>query len=304
MENLPRLPSAGYKSHDRGPLEFESRLRREEGDIMTIAKKKVITISPSRPIKEASELMVEKGVRRLPVTSPGTGKLRGVLVTRDIIDFLGGGDKYKIIRNKHKGNFLSAINDPVRIIMNPDHPYGTIDLSIAETAKILLEKNVGGVPILDRDLQVEGIVTERDFARYLPSRARTRVEGHMTRKVVTAESELSIREGMQRMISQGFRRLPVVDDGKLIGIVTSVDMLKYFGSSEVFEHMSSGKVGEALSIGVEEIMSSDVITVAPQTDLGEAAEIMAEHDYGGLPVVKGEKLVGIITERDLLELLS
>lgn len=271
---------------------------------MTLAKKKVITISPSHPIKDASELMVEKEIRRLPVTSSGTGRLQGVLVTRDIINFLGGGEKYKIIKNKHGGNFFSAINDPVRIIMNPNHPYGTTDLSIAETAKILLGKNVGGVPILESDQSVGGIVTERDFARYLPSTAQTRVEGHMTKKVVTAKPELPIREGMQKMISKGFRRMPVVDDGKLLGIVTSVDILRYFGSSEVFTHMESGSIEYALSIGVEEIMSPNVITVDPQTDLGGAAEIMAEHDYGGLPVVKGEKLVGIITERDLLELLA
>lgn len=51
-------------------------------------------------------------------------------------------------------------------------------------------------------------------------------------------------------------------------------------------------------------MSPNVITVNTQTDLGEAAEIMAEYDHGGLPVVKSEKLVGIITEGDLLELLA
>ncbi|KXB03002.1 hypothetical protein AKJ47_02995 [candidate division MSBL1 archaeon SCGC-AAA261G05] len=84
---MGRLPSAGYKSHDRGPREFKSRLRKETGDIMALAKKKVITISPSHPIKDASELMVEKEIRRLPVTSSGTGRLQGALVTRDIINF-------------------------------------------------------------------------------------------------------------------------------------------------------------------------------------------------------------------------
>ncbi|MBS3815424.1 MAG: CBS domain-containing protein [Hadesarchaea archaeon] len=301
---MTKLPSAGYKAQDRGPLEFESKLREEKGDIITLAREEVITISPSRSIKDASELMVSEGVRRLPIINPGTKKLQGVLVSRDIIDFLGGGEKNNIIKNKHDGNFLSAINDSVRLIMNPDHAYGTIDLSIAKTAEILIEEGVGGVPILNKEMQIKGIITERDFAKYIPSKTQTRVEGHMTKKVTTVTPETTIKDGMKKMISQGFRRLPVVEDGELIGIVTSVDVIRYFGSNEVFNHMASGNPEEAMQVEVKEIMSSNVLTVTPEIDLGEAAKLMAENDYGGLPVLKDNEILGIITERDLLEILA
>lgn len=300
---MRKLPSASYKSRDRGPREFKSRLRKETGDIMELARKKIIKISPSHPIKDASEIMVKEGIRRLPVTSPGNEKLQGVLVTRDIIDFLGGGDKYKIIKNKHSENFLSAINDPVRLIINQDYPYGTSEMSIAETANILIEENVGGVPIIGDDQKVVGIVTESDFVNYLPSKTNISVEERMTRKVVTGRPEISIKDVMKRMISEGFRRLPIIENEEMIGIVTSVDILKYFGSSEVFEHMESGDIEDAISISVQEIMSKKVFTVNPEADLGEAAEIMDQRDYAGLPVVENDKLIGIITERDFLELL-
>lgn len=270
---------------------------------MELARKKIIKISPSHPIKDASEIMVKEGIRRLPVTSPGNEKLQGVLVTRDIIDFLGGGDKYKIIKNKHSENFLSAINDPVRLIINQDYPYGTSEMSIAETANILIEENVGGVPIIGDDQKVVGIVTESDFVNYLPSKTNISVEERMTRKVVTGRPEISIKDVMKRMISEGFRRLPIIENEEMIGIVTSVDILKYFGSSEVFEHMESGDIEDAISISVQEIMSKKVFTVNPEADLGEAAEIMDQRDYAGLPVVENDKLIGIITERDFLELL-
>jgi len=301
---LPRDPSASYKSRDRGPLEFESRLHEEEGEIMKIAERDVITIPPSFPIKEASEKMVEEGVRRLPVTSPGTKRLHGVLVTRDIVDFLGGGDKHGIIENKHGGNFLSAINDPVKEIMDADYPYASDKSSISDVAKILWEKGVGGVPIVDRDEKVAGIVSERDFAGYIPQPAGTRVEVHMTKDVVTADPDLFLIDVMRRMIREGFRRLPVVDGDKLVGIITTVDVLNYFGTSEIFKNMSTDHGMDAVSIEVREVMSEDPVVADPKADLGETARKMSGHGYGGLPVVEDGELVGMITERDIVEILA
>jgi len=91
---------------------------------------------------------------------------------------------------------------------------------------------------------------------------------------------------------------------ELVGVITSVDILKYFGTSKMFEHMATGKVDEALSMGVETIMTRDLITVTPDTDIGEAALLMVERGCGGLPVVEEDELVAIITEHDMLELLA
>lgn len=303
-ERMRRLPHMGYKSRDRGPLEFESRLRKEEGNIMPIARRNVITAPPTMRIKDAAELMVRQKVRRLPITDPGTKRLIGILTTRDIVNFLGGGEKFKIIQNKFKGNFLAAVNDQVRTIMSEKVVYGTHDMSIADVANLLLKTGMGGAPIVDEHDHVVGIVSERDFAAYVPSSTGTTVSYHMMRNVVTAEPELQIREAARRMISKGVRRLPVVRFRELVGIVTSVDILRYFGTSKMFEYMATGKVDEAISMGVETIMTRDLLTVAPGTDIGEAARLMVERGCGGLPVVEGDELVGIITERNMLELLA
>ncbi|MDI6819432.1 MAG: CBS domain-containing protein [Candidatus Hodarchaeaceae archaeon] len=300
---MRRLPHVGYKSRDRGPLEFKSRLRREEGNIMPIARRNVLTIPPTVRIKDAAELMVKNKVRRLPITDPGTKRLIGIVTTRDIIDFLGGGERSKIIQNKFKGNFLAAVNDPIRTIMSEKVVHGTFDMSIKDVAKLLLRTGVGGAPILDERAHVVGMVSERDFVPYVPIAAGILVGYHMTRKVVTAEPELQIKEAARRMVSRGVRRLPVVCDRELVGIVTSVDILRYFGTSEMFEHMAHGRVDEAMSVGVDRIMTSKVLTVTPQTDIGEAAALMVERGCGGLPVVERDELVGIMTERNVLELL-
>ncbi|MCS7131271.1 MAG: CBS domain-containing protein, partial [Hadesarchaea archaeon] len=75
------------------------------------------------------------------------------------------------------------------------------------------------------------------------------------------------------------------------------------GTSKMFEYMASGRAEEAMEVEVKEIMTKDVLTVSPQTDIGEAAFLMVQKGCGGLPVVDGEALVGIITEHDMLELL-
>lgn len=300
---MSRDPSASYKSRDRGPIEFESRLHEEEGNIMEIANRNVVGISPGFPIKKASEKMLEEGFRRLPVISPGTDKLHGMLVSTHIVDFLGGGEKNKIIRNKHNGNFLSAINEGCRIIMNPDAPKTTNTSSISEVAKLLCDTGVGGVPILDKEEKVVGIVTERDFTGYMPSPAKARVDRYMTNDIITANPNLFLLDAMKRMISEGFRRLPVVEDGELVGILTSMDVLSYFATSEIFEHMESEDAVDAMSIEINEIMTKDPFTTTPDADLGEIAEVMKKKNYSGLPVLENGTLVGLITERDMLEIL-
>jgi CBS domain-containing protein len=298
---MRRIPH--YKSRDRGPLEFKSRLHREEGPIMSLARKPVITISPTTKIKDAAGLMVKHKVRRLPVTDPGTGRLIGILRTRDIVDFLGGGEKHMIVQSKFNGNFFVAINEPVRTIMSEEVICGTSRMSVMDVVKILLDKGVGGVPILDDDGRIVGIVSERDFISYVPVAIGIPVSYYMARHVVTAEPTLSILDAARRMISMGFRRLPVTQGRELVGMVTTVDILRYFGTSKVFEHMCSHRMEEAMAVGVQEIMTRDVLKVTPETDAGEAAGLMRERGCGGLPVVSAGELVGIITEHDMLRLL-
>jgi CBS domain-containing protein len=247
--------------------------------------------------------MLDNRVRRLPVLRSGTRKPEGMLRSRDLVDFLGGGPKHDMVLYKFGGNFFAAINEPVRSVMTRDFPAGDVYMSIVEAARFLLSTGVGGIPILDRNGDLRGIISERDFMSYVPSSTGTSVSYYMVRRVVTAGPKLSIREAARRMISWGVRRLPIVEKGELAGIVTTVDLLKYFGSSKIFEHMRHQRMDEALSVPLEEIMIKQVVKVAPDADAGEAASLMREKGCGGLPVVEDGSLVGIITEHDLLRLL-
>jgi CBS domain-containing protein len=300
---IVRPPDLGYKARERGPREFRSRPSRKEGTLMTIAKREVVTIPPTFRIKDAAELMVDRRIRRLPVVHPGTGRLLGILITRDLINFLGGGEKYKIVEEKFRGNFAAAVNQPVSFIMSEEPIYATNQMSIEDGIRLLLRTGVGGVPILDEQEKVVGIVSERDFLHYLPEVTGNPVSYYMTRHPFVLAPSDPIKKACTEMISRGVRRLPVVEGKRLVGIVTSVDLLRYFGTGRIFEEMPSGKVEEALRREVSGIMTKNPVTISPERDVGEAASLMIQKGCGGLPVVEEERLEGIITEHDMLKLL-
>ncbi|MHC1605620.1 MAG: CBS domain-containing protein [Candidatus Methanofastidiosia archaeon] len=290
-----------YGKLDRGPVEFGSRIAEREREILKIARKNVVTVPPSTTIKGAAETMTEYDTRRLPIVHPGINTLIGILTTRDVIDFLGGGDKSQLITKKHKGNFLAAINESVREIMSTDVSYITENDSVGTTLKKMVEENVGGFPILNKNRKVMGIVEEEDFVYNIAGIwAGITVEETMTRKVTTLTPGTSISDTSRIMIKNYIRRLPIISDGDLIGIVTTVDILKFFGSSKMLEKMNGPDVEESLHIAISEIMNTKPLTIEPSKDLGKAVQLMKNSKIGCLPVTEDGKLVGIITERDIL----
>ena len=112
------------------------------------------------------------------------------------------------------------------------------------------------------------------------------VGNRMTKEPITVEPEdLSIRAA-HKMQAGGFRRLPVVSDGKLVGIVSDRDLREHRGQLE--------------KIKISGLMTERPLTVTPATTIEEAAQIMLERRIGGLPVVADGRLVGIITASDIM----
>jgi len=127
------------------------------------------------------------------------------------------------------------------------------------------------------------------------------VRERMTRRPVTISPETPISEALDLMRREKVRRLPVLDrEGRLVGIVLEKDLL--YASPSPATSLSIYEMQYLLSkLTVAEVMSRRVITVDEITPLEEAARIMADHRIGGLPVMRGDQLVGIITETDLFK---
>jgi len=129
------------------------------------------------------------------------------------------------------------------------------------------------------------------------------VRERMSRNPVTITPDIPITDALRLMRDRQVRRLPVLDpEGNLIGIVSEKDLL--YASPSPATSLSIYEMHYLLSrLRVQELMTTDVITVTPDTLLEEAARIMVDHKIGGLPVTEGRKLLGIITQTDIFEVL-
>jgi CBS domain-containing protein len=109
----------------------------------------------------------------------------------------------------------------------------TIDpaATLADAAKLLAERRIGAVLITGVDGRLAGILSERDIVRALAERGAgilgERVDRTMTRKVVTCAEGETIASIMERMTAGKFRHLPVVEQGRLVGVISIGDVVKY-----------------------------------------------------------------------------
>jgi CBS domain-containing protein len=291
---------------EKGQLSFKAHpSKKREGEIMQIAKTPVVTMAPTTPIQDAIQIMCQKGFRRIPIANPGTKFLEGIITATDVINYLGGGKKFEMIQQKFGGNFFKAINEPIKLVMTQQVVSVNVAAKISDAIELMKEKNLGGLPVVDDENRARGIVTERDIAILFADRiSGVRVAQLMSETVVTALPRTTIFEAEKTMATQGFRRLPIVSDGKVVGIITSMDIIRFFGSGEVFKHLRSGTIIQVLSTPALEIATKGVSTIEPDADIGQAAKIMQQKDIGAVPVVKNERLVGMITERDFFKVIE
>jgi CBS domain-containing protein len=129
------------------------------------------------------------------------------------------------------------------------------------------------------------------------------VKDWMTADVAVVSPETTLPEAHHLMTEKRIRRLPVLKDGRLAGIITYGDVRGAEPSGAT--SLSIWEVNYLLSrLRVEEIMTPEPLTIYPEATIGEAAQVMLRHKISGLPVVTWEgDLVGIITESDIFRMV-
>lgn len=288
-----------------GPLDFKTRISERTGDVMTIASREVVTIPPTTPIIDAVKTMLSKGFRRLPIADAGTNRLKGIVTSQDIVDFLGGGKRHLIVKNRFKGNLLSAVNASISEIMEENVVSLNEKDSLKDALSIMIKENIGGIPITDREGRVSAIISERDFV-FLVSGIVTgkTVNDYMSKNIVTAASDMSVGTATKSMINNGFRRLPIIKDNVLIGIITASDIMRFLGTGDIFNKLVTGNAKEVFEVPIRTLIRRDVVFIRSDVDLGEAAGIMLDKNVGSLPVLEEGELKGIITERDFVRAMA
>ncbi len=156
-------------------------------------------------------------------------------------------------------------------------------------AKTLME--AGGfrrLPVVEGGRLV-GIITERDLRQHIGYLDATRVDGAMSGTPMTVPPYSSVQDAARLLLQHKIGGLPVVEGGRLVGIITERDLRQHIG------YLDATRVDGA--------MSPTPMTVPPHSSVQDAARLLLQHKVGGLPVVEDGKLVGIMTTSDLLKAL-
>ena len=121
----------------------------------------------------------------------------------------------------------------------------------------------------------------------------------MTPNPMTADAGASIRTVLRKLVELDVRHLPIVDDGELVGIISDRD-LREVTSRMVAE--GETRIDRVLDRPIADLMSADVLSVDPETELEDVVDLMIEHRVGALPVVSPgtDDLVGIVSYVDVL----
>ncbi len=127
------------------------------------------------------------------------------------------------------------------------------------------------------------------------------VKSRMSHPVIFIRPDEPIMEALQLMQRERIRRLPVVKDGRLVGIISDKDLLHASPSDAT--SLSVWEINYLVSkITVRDVMTREVLTVNEDTPIEEAARVMADNKIGGLPVMSNGQVVGLITETDLFKI--
>lgn len=133
-------------------------------------------------------------------------------------------------------------------------------------------------------------------------RHTAQVQDFMTPNPVVITPKTSLIDAYTVMCDNEIRRLPVVEQGELVGIITMSDILRSVPNLSEDETDTATRL-LLVTLTVVDLMTSEPVTISPDDTIQEAAELMLENQVSGIPVLQGDQVVGIITESDIFKLV-
>ncbi|ETA68002.1 MAG: hypothetical protein PWQ51_542 [Methanolobus sp.] len=244
-----------------------------------------LAVDKSDTISHALDMMDKKGTRRLLVKHDG--KMLGILTMRNLTKELG--TRKKGSKPASSLHVATAVSDNFVKVLPETKVTDVITL---------LVKN-GGIAVVVENDQVVGWVTPNEILR------NNNIAGFagevMQKNPIVAGPADRVSHVRRIMLDNNIGRVPIVEGDKLVGIVTEKDIAKAMRS---FRDLVEGSKQESRikNLIVEDIMKMGVKTVYTNTSASDAAKIMLEENYGGLPVVNLEgHMVGLITRRSIIQ---
>ncbi|WP_371504756.1 CBS domain-containing protein [Nitrosopumilus adriaticus] len=276
---------------------------------LTSIIKQPISIPPNTSILDARDILIRHRIGRLVVEY--NKKPVGIVTEKDIsksISIFSGKSIAKII---------------IRDIMSKDLVTLQPEASIYDCAKLMQKHGISSIVIKNSKGKLVGVVTKTDLVStfLIQSTATLPISKIMTKKVITVSPNDSIFEVESVLLNNQIRRVVVAKNKIPVGIITyrdfipakTFDLDKEFTDpeerSEIFwnprlNEFNTNKLSYLLTFAAKDIMTSNPFFVSPNDVVYTAAIIMIRHGISGLPVVRGKKIVGIVTKFDIVNVIA
>jgi len=177
------------------------------------------------------------------------------------------------------------------------------DESVYKAIGILADNHIGGLPVIDGS-ELVGLISEKDVlelmfqTEFLPGL----VKDYMTRDVVAFGVEDRLTDICECLIAHSFRRIPIMHEGHLAGLVTRSDLIR--ANKDRFAPPGQSARRRREDLQAQDVMTCGLLTVRRETPIHDVVNILATRHVTGLPVVdECMRLLGIVTEKDVLRLL-
>lgn len=256
-------------------------------------------------IKDALKILVKHNVSGMPILKKDTKKIMGVITRNDI--------------------FKNPDEEQLALMMSTDPSIINKDKDLADAARLLYEKRVHGLPVVDKRKNLVGIISPTDILKTLPDEYDDVVENYYTSNLTPVYQDNPITIIMEIINITNETALPVLnDERKLVGVVSEGDLFKLSHLRESISRTELGMGGDEdawtwegirdtvrlyystttvdlPSVPVKEVMITDVIRAYRNDPIFEIATKMYKNNISHIPVVNSDnRLVGMVTDIDLM----
>lgn len=251
-------------------------------DIMT---KEVIFVDKDVSLGQVLKLMKKYSITKIPVLE--NKRLIGVVTDNIIATKLGSIRKKWVSPSRLHA---SSVMDRKFEIVDPETDVKTIIETVGEPGPTMLN-------VVENDKLI-GVVTKADLLPFVTSNRK--IEEIMSKNVYSVSPDDRVIHARRIMIDQDIARLPVIDEGKLIGVISDNEIA--FALAGIKESFSLGKQKRRLDeLLVRDAMRSPAICTTKDVTCREAANVMIKNNIGFLPVIENEKIIGVVTRTDLIK---
>jgi len=250
--------------------------------------KKVIVVDKDVDLKYVLDLMKKHNITKIPVVE--NKKLMGMITDNNIVYKLGSIRKKGIPASRLHA---SSVIDKEIDCISPNTDVDTILKKVGKPGPTIL-------CVVENDMLV-GVITKADLLPLVNSKKQL-IE-IMNKKIHTVSSDDRVIHARRIMINEDIARLPVVDQGNLVGMISDNEIS--FALAKIKKSFSIGKQKHRLDeLLVKDVMKKPAIWASPMMTVTEASHEMLKKNIGALPIIKNDKLIGIVSRTDLLNTIT